>query len=147
MIQLRTYVWATLVILVAVLSAAPEAHAQEPVEWEMLRGVEWERSGDVYMPTFTDDVKQLDEATVRITGYMIPIAIDSGMNRFLLTSQSSRGCPYCSPSGPSSMIEVRANEEMSETTYDPLTVTGTLHLIKDDPSGLVYRIVEAEVTK
>mgnify|MGYP006444940011 CR=1 FL=1 len=147
MIQLRMRFLAILVMLAAVAFAAPEAHGQDPIEWEMLRGVDWEHAEGTYTPVFTDDVERLDETTVRITGYMIPIAISSDMNHFLLTSQPSRGCPYCRPGGPSTMIEVRANEEMSETTYDPLTVTGTLHLIKDDPSGLVYRIVEAEVTK
>ena len=145
MTQSRMRFLAILVMLAAVALAAPGVHAQEPIEWEVLRGVDWEYAGGTYSPTFTDDVEQLNETTVRITGYMIPIAISSDMNHFLLSSQPSQGCPYCRPGGPSSVIEVRANEEMSEATYDPLTVTGTLHLIKDDPSGLVYRIVEAEV--
>ena len=135
---------AIFVMLAAAALAAPEAHAQDPIEWEVLRGVDWEYAEGTYAPVFTDDVEQLDETTVRITGYMIPIAIGSGMNRFLLSSQPSQGCPYCMPGGPSTLIEVRA-DEAPETTYDPLTVTGTMHLIRDEPSGLVYRIVEAEV--
>jgi len=136
---------AALVMLAAVTLTASEAYAQEPVEWEVLRGVEWEYAGGSYTPVFTDDVEQLSDATVRIVGYMIPIAVSSDMNHFLLSSQPSQGCPYCMPGGPSTLIEVRATEA-PETTYDPLTVTGTLKLLKDDTSGLVYRIVDAEVT-
>jgi len=136
---------AALVMLAAVTLTASEAYAQEPVEWEVLRGVEWEYAGGSYTPVFTDDVEQLSDATVRIVGYMIPIAVSSDMNHFLLSSQPSQGCPYCMPGGPPTLIEVRATEA-PETTYDPLTVTGTLKLLKDDTSGLVYRIVDAEVT-
>lgn len=131
-------------MLAAVALTASEAYAQEPIEWEVLRGVEWEYAGGSYTPVFTDDVEQLSDATVRIVGYMIPIAVSSDMNHFLLSSQPSQGCPYCMPGGPSTLIEVRATEA-PETTYDPLTVTGTLKLLKDDTSGLVYRIVDAEV--
>jgi len=145
MIRLRTCSLAALVMLAAATLIVSDASAQEPIEWEVLRGVDWEYAGGTYTPVFTDDVEQLSDATVRIVGYMIPIAIGTDMNHFLLSSQPSRGCPYCMPGGPSTLIEVRATEA-PETTYDPLTVTGTLKLLKDDTSGLVYRIVEAEVT-
>jgi hypothetical protein len=145
MIQSRIRSLAALVMLAAVAFTASEAYAQEPIEWEVLRGVDWEYAGGSYTPVFTDDVEQLNETNVRIVGYMIPIAVSADMNHFLLSSQPSRGCPYCMPGGPSTLIEVRATEA-PETTYDPLTVTGTLKLLKDDTSGLVYRIVEAEVT-
>ena len=145
MTQSRMRFLAILVMLAAVALAAPGAHAQDPVEWEVLRGVDWEYAGGTYTPVFTDDVEQLNETTVRIKGYMIPIAVSTDTNRFLLSSQPSQGCPYCRPGGPSTLIEVR-DDEAHEMTYDPLTVTGTLKLLKDGTSRLVYRIVEAEVT-
>jgi hypothetical protein len=52
-------------------------------------------------------------------------------------------CPFCMPAGPDAIVEVRAK---APVTYamEPLIFSGTLAVLKDDPSGVLYRLTEAE---
>ena len=52
------------------------------------------------------------------------------------------GCPFCLPGGPNSIIEVFVKKPLKYST-DAIVLTGTMNLLKDDPSGFYYRMFEA----
>ena len=51
-------------------------------------------------------------------------------------------CQFCLPGGPNSIIEVFLKTPRKYTT-DAIVVSGTMNLLKDDPSGFYYRMIEA----
>jgi hypothetical protein len=46
------------------------------------------------------------------------------------------------PGGPESYVEVQASAPF-KYTLDPVVLKGRLAVLKDDPSGIFYRLVEA----
>jgi hypothetical protein len=50
------------------------------------------------------------------------------------------------PGGPESMVEVKMKTPV-KYSFDALVVTGKLSVLKDDPSGIFYRITDAEPAK
>jgi hypothetical protein len=55
-------------------------------------------------------------------------------------------CAFCLPGGPESMVEVKMKTPV-KYTFDAVVVTGKLAVLKDDPTGIFYRIIDAEPTK
>lgn len=94
---------------------------------------------------YADDVKAFDGKQVTITGYMFPLQASSGQNHFLLSAYPP-SCPYCLPGGPTELIDITG--QSLPFTYDPVTLTGTLHLLAGDAlkEGLFYRMTGAQKT-
>ncbi|MEM9996659.1 MAG: DUF3299 domain-containing protein [Bacteroidota bacterium] len=99
-------------------------------------GIQWN-------PMFPPDVEELDETEVSMTGYMIPLGYEEKQTLFLLSAFPGHGCFFHMPGGPESIIEVRATRGVA-FSYDTITVEGRLQLLRDDPYGLLYRLVDAE---
>jgi len=55
-------------------------------------------------------------------------------------------CSFCMPGGPEAVVEVRAKRPLAYTD-DAVTVTGRLSVLKDDPTGIFYRLTEAVPAK
>ncbi len=88
-------------------------------------------------------VHQLEGRRVEITGYMVPLENARKHSEFLLTSDAGDSCFFCIGCGPESLIEVRADEPVA-FSYELVTVQGQLELLKDDPMGSFFRLVEAK---
>lgn len=130
--------------LLAVLAVLPAA-AQSQVSWETLAQVRLVREGATFAPRFEPTVQRLSGQRVRVQGFMLPLD-DSGSAQahFVLSANPVANCFYCMPGGPESMIEIRATRSL-EFSYDPITLVGTLELLRDDPMGMYYRIKDAAV--
>ncbi len=130
--------------LLALLAAAP-AVAQSQVSWETLAQVRLVREGATFAPRFEANVQRLSGQRVRVQGFMLPLD-DSGSAQahFVLSANPVANCFYCMPGGPESMIEVRTTRTL-DFSYDPITLVGTLELLRDDPMGMYYRIKDATV--
>src|SRR5262249_48443297 len=102
------------------------------------------KKGDRYVPEFSKDVAALDNKIVKLQGFMMPLDLGGGQKRFLLAAQST-DCAYCVPTGPEGLIEVQARNPV-KYGLDPITVTGKLVLVRDDASGLFYRMTDAVAT-
>ncbi len=145
---MRTYTFILLAGLLALTAAlAPSALAQQEASWESLMEVEYEEvdtpKGKQWIPQFTQDVQALNQKSVRISGYMIPLGFAEEQTHFLVSAWPGDGCYFHLPGGPNSVIEVKAQRGV-EFTYDTIEVEGKLELLQDDPYGLLYRMVDAE---
>jgi hypothetical protein len=81
----------------------------------------------------------------RVQGFMVPLDAKELQVHFLLTTVPLT-CSFCIPGGPESMIEVRAKLPV-RYGLEPVVVQGRLQLLKDDPYGLFYRLVDAVPVK
>jgi uncharacterized protein len=127
----------------AVLAVWPAA-AQSPVSWETLAQVRLVREGATFIPRFEAGVQRLSGQRVRVQGFMLPLDQSGAQSHFVLSANPVANCFYCMPGGPESMIEIRAARAL-EFSYDPITLVGTLELLRDDPMGMYYRLKDATV--
>jgi hypothetical protein len=51
-------------------------------------------------------------------------------------------CAFCMPGGPESLVEVKSKTPI-KYTFEPVVVIGKLAVLKDDPTGVFYRLTEA----
>jgi uncharacterized protein len=71
----------------------------------------------------------------------MPLEPGTRQKRFLL-SANVPSCPFCMPGGPDSLIEVLCKKPIA-FNMEPIIISGKLSVLKDDPTGLWYRITEA----
>jgi len=124
------------------------ALAQDRVGWDTLGLVTFEeQEADdgwiTYIPTFSDEVMALDGQEVRLAGFMIPLDFSQIQSNFLISMLPGDGCYFHMPGGAESIAEVQA-EKGVEFSYDTIEMVGTLQILKDDPYGLLYRIIDAK---
>jgi uncharacterized protein len=65
---------------------------------------------------------------------------------FFILSAVPPTCAFCMPGGPEAVVEVRAKRPLGYTD-NAVTVTGKLSVLKDDPTGVFYRLTEAVPAK
>ena len=145
---MRTYNIVLLSGLLALTAAlAPSALAQQEASWQSLMEVEYEEidtsEGKQWIPQFAQDIQNLDQKSVRVSGYMIPLGYAEEQTHFLISAWPGDGCYFHLPGGPNSVIEVKAQQGVA-FTYDTIEVKGKLELLRDDPYGLLYRMVDAQ---
>ncbi len=145
---MRTYNLFLLSGIFALTAAiAPSAFAQQEASWETLSQVEYKAidtdKGKLWLPQFAQDIQKLDQKTVRVSGYMIPLDFAEEQVHFLVSAWPGDGCYFHLPGGPNSVIEVQAEQSVA-FTYDTIEVEGKLELLRDDPYGLLYRMVDAK---
>ncbi|MBL8311963.1 MAG: DUF3299 domain-containing protein [Burkholderiales bacterium] len=109
--------------------------------WRTLGQVELVKQDRKLLPSFAQPVVALDGKTIRVQGFMMPLDIGDKQRRFLLVAAPPH-CSYCLPAGPDAMIEVRAKSDV-RYGFDAIALTGKLQLLKDDPAGLYYRLLDA----
>jgi hypothetical protein len=57
-----------------------------------------------------------------------------------------QSCSFCLPGGPESMVEVKTKTPV-KYTFEPVVVTGKMAILKDDPTGVFYRLTDAIPSK
>lgn len=118
------------------------------VSWKTLADVKVTREKDKIRPTFPASVTKLDAQTVKLQGFMVPLDATSPTQQkhFVLTALP-QSCSFCLPPvGMEGMIEVRAKTAV-KFGYEPVQVVGKFAVLKDDPLGIYYRLVDAEPVK
>lgn len=125
---------------------APLPVRADVVPWSLLTDVTTQVvDGKRLLPVFKPAQQQLDGKTQRVQGFMMPLAPGERQSRFLLTSVPMT-CAFCIPGGPESMVEVRTREPV-RYTLEPVVVTGRFLVLRDDPYGLYYRMLDAVSVK
>ena len=109
--------------------------------WRVLGQVELIKQDKKMVPKFESAVTALDGKMVKVQGFMMPLDIGDKQRRFLLVAAPPH-CAFCLPAGPDAMIEVRAKSDI-RYGFDVVALSGKLQVLKDDPAGLYYRIVDA----
>jgi hypothetical protein len=137
--------WFFLFGLVCMAPALAQTPATKGVlTWEALGQAGIVKKGERYVPEYPKDVAALDRKEVKLQGFMMPLEVGATQKRFLLSAQPS-DCAYCVPSGPEGLVEVQAKTPV-KYGMDPIQVTGKFVLVRDDASGLFYRLTEATVS-
>ena len=123
----------------------PLPERKDVVSWKTLSQVELVKQKDRYVPQFAKDVSALDQKEVKLQGFMMPLEVGDKQSHFVLTAMP-QSCAFCLPGGPESMVEVKSKTPL-KYTFDAVVVTGKLTVLKDDPTGIFYRLTEAVPTK
>jgi hypothetical protein len=115
------------------------------VSWKLLAQVELVRQKDRYVPQFARDVVALDQKQVKVQGFIMPLQMGDKQSHFVLTAMPQT-CSFCLPGGPESMVEVKSKTPV-KYTFEPVVLTGKLSILKDDPTGVFYRLTDAVPAK
>lgn len=111
------------------------------VSWRTLAQVSPVKQGDKIVPQFSKEILALDRKETRLQGFMIPLDVSDKQKRFLLTAVPTH-CSFCLPAGPDALVEVIAKTPV-RYTFEPIVVAGRFAVLKDDSTGLLYRLTDA----
>ena len=120
----------------------PLTERKDVVSWKLLAQVELVKLKDRYVPQFSDNVATLNKKEVKVQGFMMPLEMGDKQSHFILSAMPQT-CAFCMPGGPESMVEVKTKQPV-KYTFEPLILSGKLEVLKEDPTGVFYRIVDAE---
>ena len=123
----------------------PLAERNDVVSWKLFAQVELVKQKDRYVPQFAKDVAALDQKLVKVQGFMMPLQTGDQQTHFVLTAMPQT-CSFCMPGGPESMVEVKSKTAV-KYTFEPVVLTGKLAILKDDPTGVFYRLTDAVPAK
>lgn len=116
---------------------------KDDLRWVVMRDarIAADNAKGVYTAVFGKELSGMDGRPFTITGYMLPIEPTTHSAHFVITRRST-GCPFCPPNEPTEAIEVFAAKPV-DYTQAPITLTGTLHLVRSSAEGLFYRLDQA----
>jgi len=120
----------------------PLPDRQDVVPWKLLAQVELVKMKDKFVPQFSSGVAALDKKEVKVQGFMMPLEMGDKQTHFILSAMPV-SCAFCMPGGPEQRVEVRTNKPV-KYTFDPVVLTGKLAVLKDDPTGVFYRLTDAQ---
>jgi hypothetical protein len=123
----------------------PLPERKDVLSWKLLAQVELVKMKDRYVPQFASGVTALDQKQVKVQGFMMPLEMGDKQTHFVLASMPQT-CAFCMPGGPESMVEVKTRTPV-KYSFDAVVVSGKLTVLKDDPTGIFYRLTEAEPAK
>ena len=123
----------------------PLADRNDVLSWKVLSQVELVKQKDRYVPQFAAAVAALDKKEVKVQGFMMPLQVGDKQSHFVLTAMPQT-CAFCMPGGPESMVEVKSKTPV-KYTFEPVVLTGKLAILKDDPTGVFYRLTDAVPAK
>lgn len=119
----------------------PLVEREGVVSWSLLSSVTVKTERSRVVPIFPAPVQALNDKTVRLQGFMLPLEPGDKQKHFLLSAVPTT-CSFCVPAGPEGLVEVRASTPV-KYSVDAVLVEGRLAVLKDDKFGLFYRIVDA----
>jgi hypothetical protein len=114
------------------------------VSWQLLSSVTARAEKDRMVPVFSANVQALNNRTVKLEGFMMPLEAGEKQRHFLLSSVPTT-CAFCIPAGPEGLVEVRSRTPV-KYTLEPVRLEGRLAVLSSDPYGLYYRITDAAPT-
>lgn len=119
----------------------PLPERNDVLSWKTLAQVELVRMKDRYVPQFAESVAALDKKEVKLQGFMLPLQPGAQQTHFVLSAMPQT-CSFCMPGGPESLVEIKSAKPV-KYTFEPVVVKGRLAVLKDDPTGIFYRITGA----
>ena len=123
----------------------PLPERKDVVSWKTLSQVDLVKQKDRYVPQFAKDVSALDQKEVKLQGFMMPLQVGEKQSHFVLTAMP-QSCAFCLPGGPESMVEVKSKAPV-KYTFEAVVLSGKLAILKDDPTGVFYRLTDAIPSK
>ena len=120
----------------------PLPDRKDVVSWKLLAQVELVKMKDKFVAQFSSDVAALDQKQVKVQGFMVPLEMGDKQTYFILAAMP-QSCAFCMPGGPEQLVEVRTRKPV-KYTFEPVVLTGRLAVLKDDPTGVYYRLTDAQ---
>ncbi len=120
---------------------APLEERDGVLSWKLLASVQTRVEKNRSVPSYPAAVLALNERTVRVQGFMLPLEPGDKQRHFLISSVPT-SCAFCVPAGPEGLIEVRSRTPV-KYTLEPVLLEGKLAVLNNDPYGLFYRVVDA----
>jgi hypothetical protein len=120
---------------------APLPQRRDVVAWSVLTDVRTRLENRRIVPVYPAAVTALNQQTLRLQGFMMPLEPGEQQRHFLLASVPLT-CSFCTPGGPESMVEVRTKAPV-KYSLGAVVVEGRFHVLQNDPYGLYYRITDA----
>jgi hypothetical protein len=114
---------------------------KDVVSWKLLQQVELVKQKDRYVPQFSSNVTALNKKEVKMQGFMLPLQMGDKQTHFVLAAMPQT-CAFCLPGGPESLVEVKSKQPV-KYTFDAIVLSGKLEVLKDDPTGIFYRLTDA----
>jgi hypothetical protein len=111
------------------------------VPWKALRNVRLVKENDAVVLSISDDIQALDQKSLRVQGFMIPLGMGDEQSHFLISAVPP-SCPYCVPAVAYEIVEVRSSKPV-RYGVEPIVVSGKFAVLKHDPSGVIYRMSDA----
>jgi hypothetical protein len=112
------------------------------VSWLLLSSVTTKAEKNKLIPEFSKPVQALNNQTVRIQGFMLPLEPGDKQKHFLLSSVPT-SCSFCVPAGPEGLVEVKTNTPI-KYSLEPVTIEGRMAVLAADPYGMYYRVTDAQ---
>jgi hypothetical protein len=112
------------------------------VSWKTLAQVEPVKRDGKMVLEFSKQILALDKQPVRIHGFMMPLDMTDQQKHFLISAVPP-SCPFCMPAGPEAIVEVMSKQPI-KYGVEPIIIAGKLSVLKDDKSGMLYRLTDAE---
>ncbi|MDK2125335.1 DUF3299 domain-containing protein [Parachitinimonas caeni] len=113
------------------------------LSWKTLAKVEPVPQGATFIPKFDPAISALNNKTIKLQGFMLPLGMGEGQKHFVLTATPPT-CSYCLPGGPDQVVEIKSTQPV-KFSYEPLQLTGKFVVLKDDPMGMYYRLEDAKL--
>lgn len=123
----------------------PLAERKDVVSWRLLAQVELVKLKDRYVPQFSSGVAALDKKEVKVQGFMMPLEMGDKQSHFILSAMP-QSCSFCMPGGPESLVEVKSKKPVTYG-FEAIVLSGKLEVLKDDPTGVFYRLTDAVPAK
>lgn len=120
---------------------APLPERKDVVSWRLLAQVELVKVKDRFQPQFSAGVAALDAKEVKVQGFMMPLEMGDKQSHFILAA-TPVDCSFCMPGGPEGFVEVKMKKPLA-FGFEPVVLAGKLAVLKDDPTGVFYRLTEA----
>lgn len=144
---------ASATVMAAIGQVAPSApiHGQSAVpplverkgvvSWNVLAQAKPKLLSNKVVVEFGAEVSGLNNRTIKLQGYMMPLDPGLQQRHFLLTS-SAPTCPYCLPAGAEGLVEVKSATPI-KYTQDVIVVEGKFVVTSANPMAGYYSLTDA----
>jgi hypothetical protein len=96
-----------------------------------------------YVATFPAALRERDNRTLKIAGFILPLEPSSQSAHFMLVRRNT-GCPFCPPNAPTEALEVFSQKPV-RYTGEEIVMTGRLKLVSASSEGLFFQLQDADV--
>lgn len=139
-----------IILLLLMMAFAAKSFSQEAVNtqvWKALSSVSYTISedeyGELYLPEFSKNAKELEGKVVTVPGYIIPFDGMFKPEHVIVSSLPLASCFFCGSGGPETVMEVYLKDPI-EYTEALVAFKGKLKLNGSDYEKLMYILEDAE---
>lgn len=139
-----------IILFLLFMAFAAKSFSQEAVNaqvWKALSSVSYTISedeyGELYLPEFSKDAKELEGKVVTVPGYIIPFDGMFKPEHVIVSSLPLASCFFCGSGGPETVMEIYLKDPI-EYTEALVAFKGKLKLNGSDYEKLMYILEDAE---